>query len=378
MIYVGDKYQQIYEWRGAIPLRMLAVADNCEVFTLENNYRSTPTIVVASNQLVEHNENRILKTMRAFRQEPGKFSVNAGVNSRVAAYIADRISNHGQIPTAVLSRTHVLLAKISKEMHEANIPHHYCGADGKLMESEPFRRLHAVCKLLLNPHDDFSFSLAREVFGIENSEYLRLLTQSDLSPYLAWLSTIKPWPGDAASMPPDVRKRAMWRAALQIGHKWQPKVWASSLLDLVEMQGSMDLDSTERALRFLLNYHGATLQGYLDWIATYDIQEEVKTEPEAGIQLMTVHAAKGLEWENVVLVGWNEGILPNRQALDSGLESRLEEERRIAYVAMTRAKDTLIITSRPTVTESKGRTYLNPPSRFLDEIRLAETPNAVA
>jgi len=367
---VGDIDQAIYEWRGALPLRMLTVAEKCEVHTLENNYRSTPAIVVGANQLIEHNENRIPKTMHAYKTECGKYFLVDGIDSKSAALLANKISDQGRIPTAVLSRTHVLLAKISKEMTELNIPHHHCSGDGRIMESETFRRLHAICKLLLNPYDDFSFTLAREVLGIENSEYLRLLTQTEQTPFLAWLESIRPGPAD--------ERRGMWKAFFQVGHKWTPQALAGSLLDLVEMQGSIDLDTAERALKFLLAYQGSTLQGYLDWIATYDLQEAVETESDAGIQLMTVHAAKGLEWDNVILVGWNEGILPSRQALDSGLASRLEEERRIAYVAMTRARDTLVITSRPTVTEAKGRTYLNPVSRFIDEIRLAETPNAVA
>jgi DNA helicase-2/ATP-dependent DNA helicase PcrA len=106
---------------------------------------------------------------------------------------------------------------------------------------------------------------------------------------------------------------------------------------------------------------GQTVAEYLAWLATYDIQDEIKDEEAPAISLMTIHAAKGLEWPVVIVSGCNEGILPSKQALGNG---DLEAERRLAYVAWTRAKDQLVLTVRPEI-DDQGRE--NPVSRFIGE-----------
>jgi DNA helicase-2/ATP-dependent DNA helicase PcrA len=112
---------------------------------------------------------------------------------------------------------------------------------------------------------------------------------------------------------------------------------------------------------------GGSLRKYLDWVTTFDLQEEVQDPERDGIQLMTIHAAKGLEFPVVVIVGMNEGILPSKQSITAG---DIEEERRLAYVAMTRAQDHLFLFVRPEKTEAKGKVYNNPSSRFLREMNL--------
>jgi DNA helicase II / ATP-dependent DNA helicase PcrA len=109
---------------------------------------------------------------------------------------------------------------------------------------------------------------------------------------------------------------------------------------------------------------GGTLKGCMEYIATYNVQGDVKADA-AGVQLMTIHASKGFEFPTVMLVGMNEGLLPSKQSLPD----RVEEERRLAYVAFTRARDCLILTVRPTISEDKkGKIYENPESRFLKEM----------
>jgi superfamily I DNA/RNA helicase len=108
-----------------------------------------------------------------------------------------------------------------------------------------------------------------------------------------------------------------------------------------------------------------TIDQYLSWLATYDISEEVVTGDDAKIQLMTIHAAKGLEWENVIIAGCNEGLIPSKQAIAAG---NVEDERRLMYVAITRARDNLMIAIRPERKEGpKGRIYENLVSRFVAE-----------
>lgn len=114
---------------------------------------------------------------------------------------------------------------------------------------------------------------------------------------------------------------------------------------------------------WMLDHHDQAIDDYLTWLSTYDLQDEIKEEPE-NIQLMTIHASKGLEWPTVIVAGLNEGIFPSKQALRNHEE--MESERRLAYVAFTRAEDQLILTSRPAEPDDLGVPKY-PASRFLKE-----------
>ena len=111
--------------------------------------------------------------------------------------------------------------------------------------------------------------------------------------------------------------------------------------------------------------HSDEIASYLDWLATVDVQDEIKVEETEGITLATIHAAKGLEWPVVIIAGCNEGIIPARlNDLDE-----TEGERRLMYVAMTRAMDQLLLTVRPTeLTDAAGRAHKSPESRFIMEL----------
>jgi DNA helicase-2/ATP-dependent DNA helicase PcrA len=109
-----------------------------------------------------------------------------------------------------------------------------------------------------------------------------------------------------------------------------------------------------------------TLDDYLDWVATYDIQEDVENPGKEGIQLMTIHAAKGLEFPTVIVIGMNEGVLPTRQAINRG---DVEEERRLAYVAITRAENRLLLLVRPEESGNERKKFENPVSRFIGELK---------
>ena len=113
-----------------------------------------------------------------------------------------------------------------------------------------------------------------------------------------------------------------------------------------------------------MNNPNSTIQQYLTWLATYDVQDEIESDSE-GITLSTIHAAKGLEWPVVIVIGCNEGILPSKQAVSSG---DVEEERRLMYVAMTRARDQLVLAVRPETKKYGDKVYHNPVSRFVAEI----------
>jgi DNA helicase-2/ATP-dependent DNA helicase PcrA len=341
----------IYEWRGAQPEMLLELEKTYHVYKLENNYRSGSLIVDAADTLIQNNFRRIKKYMKAVRTQPGSLTIGSDVDSAGAAAMVQNISEIGNSCT-VLSRNHVLLVKLSQELTTRGVFHHYCGRNSKLIQGEDFRRVHAIFNLIHNRFDNFSFDLARDFFEVSDSEYSQLLVDAvarDQSRLEAWMYS----------------NQTDWTVLFNDAKILTFPAILSRILGIVKPTGFDFAMQLSLAHGFAAG--GGTLEEYLEWIATYDIQEDVEANPE-GVQLMTIHACKGLEFPTVLLVGWNEGILPSSRS------ENLEEERRLAYVALTRACDNLIVTSRPVATEGKnGKVYLNPISQFVDEIWKGET-----
>jgi len=349
---VGDIDQSIYEWRGAAPKYLVDNQMFFEVYRLETNYRSVPEIVEASNKLINHNVDRIPKTMKAAREEMELVAKRPMMNAD-SHEIAQYLNFLNEEKIVVLSRIHALLEKLSSELTTLEIPHIYIGKEAALTNSEAFRRFHAFLKLLVNPYDNFAFLLIRELIGLTREQYSEIrykAAQDGISHFQAWMAvdnntdywaffdTADEWTFDEMIL------------NLSAGFKWPFEI-AAILKFINGWENEADMKTP-------------ALCSYLDWLATYDIQDEIKAEEAEGITLMTIHAAKGLEWPVVIVAGCNEGILPSKQALNNG---DLEAERRLMYVAMTRAKDQLILTVRPEKEEKHGRLFESPRSRFIAE-----------
>ena len=342
---VGDIDQSIYRFRGAVPEYLVKAQDTFDIYRLENNYRSSPEIVAAANSLIEHNTERLPKTMRATRQSQG-LPVQKAYNfdsAGLASYIS-QLDNQSSV--AVLSRVHVLLSKLCDELTALGVPHVKIGRKTELTNSEEFRRFHAFLKLIVNPYDNFSFMLIREKVGLAREQYnaVRLTSaQTNTSHYQAWIAT--------SFTTPEFMQ-----------YDWNGGDY--SLFSVIaHLQDSFDIadDMADFITAWIEQNPTGTVAEYLDWLATWDISDEVaEEENEDKVTLMTIHAAKGLEFPVVIVAGCNDGILPSKRAVGAG---DIEEERRLMYVAMTRAEDRLILTVRP---EEEQRN--NPPSRFLDEI----------
>ncbi len=348
---VGDDWQSVYAFRGAVPEHMVELSETWDVFKLETNYRSAGAIVDRSSRLIAHNRRRTEKNVRPHRRENGLVEVRRDMDSAaVAAFVRDLKDRHGSV--TVLARIHVLLVKLSQELDALGVEHHYCGRQGKIIHSERFRRAHAIFKLIVNPFDNFGFALARQHLGVTDEQYLDIMRDAIDN----YTSHVASWLGQCAD--------SRWQAAFGEGEKWPLKMLADYLLGII---GDLDFGMAVRtSMGFAENNNN--LRAYLDWVATFDLQEEVADPGKTGIQLMTIHAAKGLEFDSVVLVGLNEGIMPSKQAAEAG---DIEEERRLAYVAATRARDRLYVTVRPETSESNGgKTYQNPESRFVKEMSL--------
>ncbi len=350
---VGDDSQSIYNFRGAVPQYLIDHQHEFTIYQLQTNYRSAEHIVEAANRLIKNNVNRLPLEMIPVRDNSSAVTIERNMDSgRIAGMIGYALDDNAGAQFTVLSRNHILLQKLSKFLESADIKHNYVGQKTAITNSEEFRRFHAFLKLIVNPMCNMSFLLIKDIIGLDKRQYskvrVRAITRG-YSHFQAWVvTTVDAWSDFfefcAACAPPLVDiTMELWKL-LENDDAYAPAVtfiksWA------------------ER------NPVGSVSQ-YLSWLATYDVSEEVATD-DAQIQLMTVHASKGLEWPNVIIAGCNEGIIPSKQAVNCG---DIEDERRLMYVAITRARDNLLLAVRPEKKEGKGgRIYENPVSRFVGE-----------
>jgi DNA helicase-2/ATP-dependent DNA helicase PcrA len=218
-----------------------------------------------------------------------------------------------------------------------------------------------MLRLAANPLDNFAFAVSRPYLGIDDDQYRSIREKAAkeyLSHYEAHKQSLNITPLDLGACP--------FSEVVELAH---------GNYSIRATKGVHEADTAkELALEWLANnpkYQDAPFSesgpAYHEWLSFYEISDEKKPESK-GVQLMTIHGSKGLEFTNVFVVGMNEGILPHK---NSDTESEIESERRLAYVAVTRAKECLFMCVRPERTEDeKGNIHENPESRFIGEMFL--------
>ena len=374
---VADPDQAIYEWRGADADYLVRHQSEFTVYELRINYRSDENIVGAANKLIQYNQNRIPKNMVAFEDAQTPVELLMNRQSADLVFLIKKLNEKGpEAIRSVLARNHVLLRKLSQLLSEQSIRHVYIGQKTALTNSEEFRRFHAFLKLIVNPFDNFSFLLIRDLINLTRTEYNEIREKAvleGLSHFQAWMKNADcVFSSFFWGMTDDYNNLVGPLSTSAFGIKYM----ATGAAPYPGKGWSWNSEKVEEIFKFIFSWlsdhHiriGDDIGEYLNWLATYDIQEEIQ-EGTKDLQLMTVHAAKGLEWPTVIIAGANEGIIPSAQAIKA---NDLEAERRLMYVAITRAQDKLIITSRPEITETEsGKVYVNPVSRFLNEMGLSE------
>lgn len=352
---VGDADQSIYSFRGADPEYLIRHKDEFDIYKLEDNYRSVPAIVESANKLIEHNENRLDNKMDAKRENSGisVFTGNGYSSERIKNLVADFIANQeNDKKIAVLARNHYLLEKLSRLLKEAAIDHEYYGKKTELVRSEEFRRFHAFLKLIVNPYDNFSFLLIKDYIKISSADFkaIRLKAVHDCKSHFQACIKLFSNENELIQRLENFKNENIFEAVELLKDDIEFGFDTEGIIDFVYSW-------------IIENLANANISNYLNWIATFDVQDEIKQEIDNRIELMTVHGSKGLEWPIVVIAGLNEGIFPSKHAQHNDKE--LESERRLAYVAWTRAKDQLFLTNRPTTDEDGN--IKNPVSRFITE-----------
>ena len=396
---VGDDDQSIYGWRGAEIANLLDMEKHfpeVKVVKLEQNYRSTTTILGAANAVIKHNTRRRGKQLWSQKGEGQKIVLHAFSDDEAEARtIVEQIEYArmaGRVPwsdQAILFRTNIQSRALETALRQAGVRYHLIGGQSYFDRRE-VRDFLAYLKVFINPDDDVSLLRIANVpaRGLSDVTMERLLAASHerSCPVFAAMKN----PLVTATFLPRTRECieafvdfvGQTRAKLHDGHALSLQVWADRFLDesgyLNELRRSeKNVETSENRVRNLKDLvatldggQPATaqpadrLQSFLEEITLDNDREEKKETQGDAVTLITMHSCKGLEFPHVYVVGLEEGLLPHSR---SKVEGTLDEERRLFYVAITRAMQTLTI-SHCAARKKYGQMLPCHPSQFLQEL----------
>lgn len=370
LLCVGDFDQSIYGFRGAdvnIMLNLDKDFPKREIFYLEQNYRSTPNIINKANSLIKHNANRREKPLWTNRQQGADPTITEYPNDHLeAALIAEMIkkginlgkkySNH-----AILYRVHTLSRIFEEELTKLNIPYQVIGGTSYYNRPE-IKNILAFFQLVENPENNEAFSKAVSTLAeIYNSSAISFLRKNQDTvmidqAYLAKESFIR-------YIPEMIHEMASQRSLLGL---YDVIIARTGYLEFLKgnksKEGERRVENIEELRSVLMEQDkiGRSIEQFLGF--TQEIQHAKEQE---AVKLMTIHAAKGLEFDTVIIVGVEQGMLPHYSNEEDDLG--IEEERRLLYVALTRAKNHVFL-SYPKERAAKGKTIAVYPSPFLKEL----------
>lgn len=375
---VGDDDQSIYSWRGAEIKHILnfdKTFNDAQIIRLETNYRSTSNILNAANSLIRHNQGRLGKDLRATDAagagEPVYILTLPGDRDE-ARIIADAILRDGTKKYndyAVLIRAGSLSRVFEEEFTARGVPYRLIGAT-KFYDRMEIRDAIAYIRLLVYPFDDMSFlrviAKPRRGFGAGAIEKLRASGTNLMSALkTAQLTKKQQLAADefldsfdfewGAMSPRDAAQKLLER----VGYI---KMWSESK----DADASERIANVKELITSVISKY-ETLPDFLEAAAlmtTDDNDSDDAPNDNNAVSIMTIHAAKGLEFDTVFLPAWEDGIFPNDKAINEGA---LEEERRLAYVAITRAQRRCVISNAMSRMVFGARQY-NSPSRFITEM----------
>lgn len=373
---VGDTDQCIYTWRQARIENLMTFPDifpGTKTVLLEENYRSTQTILAAANDIISHNENRHEKTLFTKNDEGALITLYSAQNEQSeAAWIADMVAQEIAAGTsareiAVLYRTNFQSRTLEQAMMHANIPHRVLGT--RFFERKEVKDVLSYLRAALNPESavDIARIVAAPPRGIGKATLARMLEHEEhlLTP---------------AARAKAVGFRKLLRDIAVHAHKEKPSdvvryIVKASGLEEVFMHGGEDglerLENVRELVTLAVKYDalplGEGIEQLIEDAALLGEQDELDRKEKGTadkVSLMTVHASKGLEFETVFITGLEHGLFPSER---HDAEADPEEERRLFYVALTRAKKKVYL-SHALMRTVYGERTLTVPSVFLEDI----------
>ncbi|MBP3725967.1 MAG: UvrD-helicase domain-containing protein [Bacteroidaceae bacterium] len=397
---VGDDAQSIYAFRGANIDNILDFQqqyNNVQLFKLERNYRSTERIVGAANSLIQHNERQIQKEVFSQEGEGSLLMLQACIDDKQeATYVATTIAQqHRRDHTpyndmAVLYRTHAQSRVIEEHLRKMQIPYRIYGGMSFYQRKE-VKDIMAYLRLLTNPSDDEALRriVNYPARGIGATTLGKLSDAARSRNLPIWDMLSDQWllslPVNSGTRNKLLQFRNMmttFALAAREQNAYQltlSVVKESGIADDLKadlsVEGLVRVDNMQELLASVHDFVETSKQLSPDLLPTVDLYlqdaalrtdaDEPQAADEDAVTLMTVHSAKGLEYDTVFVVGLEENVFPSQRSMQSLRE--LEEERRLLYVAITRAKHTCCLS----YAESRfryGATEFNRPSRFLRDI----------
>ncbi len=392
---VGDDDQSIYSWRGAEVeniLRFEKDFENCRTIRLERNYRSTANILSAASFLISHNEGRLGKTLKVAENSPARNADNTKIKvvstysgEDEAKYVVDEIdaqlrNGYEYSQMAVLVRTAFQTREFEEKFISEAIPYQVIGGP-KFYERAEIRDALAYLRVVLQPNDDLAFERiinkpARGVGAKSIEKFYQEARTNHISLFAAVNKLLNEGgiSGKAKTNLTDLMdKFEQWRKninAVTPDELMSQILDDSGYIDMLKLDSSAEAPGRLENLKELVSVMSdkekyPTLSEFMEHVSL--VMENDDTFDNNKVMLITLHSAKGLEFDVVFLPGWEEGLFPHQRSLDENGSQALEEERRLAYVAITRAKKQLYI-----LTALNRRVYgqwqNNIPSRFINEL----------
>ncbi|MFF7235999.1 DNA helicase PcrA [Streptomyces collinus] len=396
---VGDADQSIYAFRGATIRNILQFEEDypdATTILLEQNYRSTQTILSAANAVIERNESR----------RPKNLWTNAGQGARITGYVADtehdeaqfvadeidRLTDAGEAKAgdvAVFYRTNAQSRVFEEVFIRVGLPYKVVGGV-RFYERKEVRDVLAYLRVLANPEDSVPLrrilNVPKRGIGDRAEAMIDALAQREKISFPQALKRVDEAYGMAARSTNAVRRFNVLMEDLRtiVESGAGPATVLEAILErtgyLAELQASTDpqdetrIENLQELAAVALEFEQergegetGTLADFLEQVALVADSDQIPDEEDGAgvITLMTLHTAKGLEFPVVFLTGMEDGVFPHMRAL--GQTKELEEERRLAYVGITRARERLYLT-RSAMRSAWGQPSYNPPSRFLEEI----------
>ena len=386
---VGDDDQSIYGWRGADIRNILDFEKDypdAVVIKLEQNYRSTSTILDAANQVIAHNEDRKDKKLWTDHSIGEKVTVYHAVDETdEAAWIANRIQEMKKYggsygDDAILYRTNAQSRVLEEMMIRAGIPYKVFGGQ-KFYERKEIKDILAYLRVIVNPSDDISLTriinVPKRAIGDTTVQALTEHAAANGMPLFSALHDIPETIGTRAKS--SVSQFAMLMTRLcAVKDTMDAESFVDYLIEETGLEQQYVQDNTEESRgrleniaefcgtvhEYIGNGENPTVEGYLENVSLMtDLDREAGDG--AYVTMMTLHSAKGLDFNHVFIPGMEEDVFPSYRSVAE--ENRLEEERRLMYVGITRARKRLFLSLAETRT-LYNQFHHNAPSRFLQEI----------
>ena len=383
---VGDDDQSIYGWRGAEVdniLRFDKDFPGARVIRLERNYRSTGHILAAASCLITKNDGRLGKTLFTDGELGNKVTVsNFWDDEAEARSIGDDIENlqrakHPLNEVAILVRASFQMRVIEDRFITLGVPYRVIGGP-RFYERQEIKDAIAYLEIVANPANDLKFerivNVPKRGLGDTTVKRIHVLARArSISMYQAARELV-----ETDELATKARKSLY--GLLQSFELWRGRIDAMRHTDLAEQildesgytamwqadkspQAQSRLENLKELVRFMHDFEN--LSGFLEHVSL--VMDADKGQDGERVSLMTLHAAKGLEFGTVFLPGWEEGLFPHQRALDESGKAGLEEERRLAYVGITRAKRMAKISFAQN-RRARGLYQSAIPSRFVDEL----------